>query len=108
VLPNSKGFLNFLKNFKLPALSLLISILSKVLQSSNLFSFFPPSTKTNHSSPPKESYRNKYFQDLNRKLCLENRALNDPNSPFKEKEKEGGERRSQLGGQWKVQLLGGP
>jgi hypothetical protein len=29
------------------------------------------------------------------------RAPNDLNSPFKEKEKEGGERRSQLGGQWK-------
>jgi hypothetical protein len=27
--------------------------------------------------------------------------------PFKEKEKEGGEGRSQLGGQWKVPKLGG-
>jgi hypothetical protein len=27
--------------------------------------------------------------------------------PFKEKEKEGGEGRSQLGGQWKVPFLGG-
>jgi hypothetical protein len=30
------------------------------------------------------------------------------NSPFKEKEKEGGEGKSQLGGQWKVLMLGGP
>jgi hypothetical protein len=27
--------------------------------------------------------------------------------PFKEKEKEGGEERSQLGGQWKVIMFGG-
>jgi len=27
---------------------------------------------------------------------------------FKEKEKEGGEGRPQLGGQWKVPMLGGP
>jgi hypothetical protein len=27
--------------------------------------------------------------------------------PFKKKEKEGGERRSQLGGQWKVPMFGG-
>ncbi len=27
---------------------------------------------------------------------------------FKKKEKEGGEGRSQLGGQWKVPMLGGP
>ncbi len=36
------------------------------------------------------------------------KALNDPNSPFKEKEKEGGEGRSQLDSQWKVPMLGGP
>jgi hypothetical protein len=30
------------------------------------------------------------------------------NPPFKDNEKEGGERRSQLNGQWKVLLLGGP
>jgi hypothetical protein len=28
--------------------------------------------------------------------------------PFKEKEKEGGEGRSQLDGQWKVPMFGGP
>jgi hypothetical protein len=28
--------------------------------------------------------------------------------PFKEKEKEGGEERPQLGGQWKVLMFGGP
>ncbi len=32
---------------------------------------------------------------------------NDPNSPFKEKEKKGNERRSQLGDQWKVPMFGG-
>jgi hypothetical protein len=86
----------------------LISILSKVLQTSNLLFFFPPSTKTNHSSPPKKGYGNKYFQDSNQKLCLVEGAPNDPNLPFKEKEKEGSEGRSQLGGQWKVPTLGGP
>jgi hypothetical protein len=35
------------------------------------------------------------------------RAPNDSNSPFKKKEKEGSERRSQLGGQWKVPMFGG-
>jgi hypothetical protein len=30
------------------------------------------------------------------------------NHPFKEKEKEGSEGKSQFGGQWKVPLLGGP
>jgi hypothetical protein len=34
-------------------------------------------------------------------LCPEKRALNDSNLFFKEKEKEGGEGKSQLGGQWK-------
>jgi hypothetical protein len=61
---------------------------SKILQSSNLFSLFPPSIKTHHSSPPKGSFRNKYSQDSNRKLCLENKAPNDPNLPFKEKERK--------------------
>ncbi len=52
--------MNFFKDFKLPKLPLFTSILSKVQLSSNLFSFFPPSTKTDHSSPPKESCRNKF------------------------------------------------
>jgi hypothetical protein len=39
-------------------------------------------------------------------LCPKKRAPNDPNLPFKEKEKKGGER-SQLGGQWKVPMFGG-
>jgi hypothetical protein len=33
---------------------------------------------------------------------------NDTNSPFKEKEKEGSEGRSQLNGQWKVPMFVGP
>jgi hypothetical protein len=36
------------------------------------------------------------------------KAPNDLYSPFKEKEKEGCERRIQFGGQWKVSMLGGP
>ncbi len=35
------------------------------------------------------------------------RTPNDSNSPFKNKEKAGGERRSQLGGQWKVPMFSG-
>jgi len=38
---------------------------------------------------------------------LEKRTPNDPNSPFKKKEKEGGEGKCQLGGQRKVPKLGG-
>jgi hypothetical protein len=45
---------------------------------------------------------------LNRKLCPKEIASNDPNLPFKENEKEGGEGRSQLNGQWKVPMLDGP
>jgi hypothetical protein len=55
-----------------------------------------------------EGCKNKYFQYSNRKLCLEKKTPNDLNSPFKKKEKEGDEGRSQLGGQWKVPKLGGP
>jgi hypothetical protein len=39
---------------------------------------------------------------------LRKRAPNYLNSPFKKKEKERGERRPQLGGQWKVPMFGGP
>ncbi len=35
-------------------------------------------------------------------------ATNDSNLPFKDKEKEGGEGKSQFGGQWKVPMFGGP
>jgi hypothetical protein len=35
------------------------------------------------------------------------RAPTDSNSPFKKKEKEEGEGRLQLGGQWKVLMFGG-
>jgi hypothetical protein len=34
-------------------------------------------------------------------------ATNDSNLPFKDKEKEGGEGKSQFGGQWKVPMFGG-
>jgi hypothetical protein len=61
-----------------------------------------------HSSLPNEGYENKYFQDLNRKLCVEEKASNDSNPPFKENEKEGGEGRPQFGDKWKVPMLGGP
>jgi hypothetical protein len=45
---------------------------------------------------------------LNQKLCSEEKASNDPNLPFKENEKEGGEGRSQFGDQWKAPMFGGP
>jgi hypothetical protein len=70
-----------------------------------MFSLFPPFIKNSHYSPPKEIFRKNYSQNSNKKLCPEKRARNDPNSPFKEKEKERGERRSQLGGQWKVPMV---
>jgi hypothetical protein len=37
----------------------------------------------------------------------EKKPSNHSNSPFKEKEKEGGEGRPQLGGEWKVPMLNG-
>jgi len=94
VLPKLKGFVKFFKDFKLFTLSLFISILSKLLQTFNLLSFFPPYTKINHSSPPNESCVNKYSQDLNQKLCPKEKASNDLNLSFKDNEKEGNERRS--------------
>ncbi len=63
--------MKFFKDFKLPKLSLLPSIFSKVPHSINLLSLFPPSIKTNHSSLPKENCGNKFSQDSSRKLCLE-------------------------------------
>jgi hypothetical protein len=97
----------FLYDFKLPKLSLFISILSKVLQSSNLFPLFPPSTKTNHSSPTKEIHRNKFPQNLRQKLCLEKKNQMTQIHAFKKDEKEVGEKKLQLGGLWKVPMLGG-
>ncbi len=69
MLQNPRSLVKFFENFKLSKLPLFISILSKVLLASSLFSLFPPSTKTNHSSPPKESCKNKFFQDSIQKLC---------------------------------------
>jgi hypothetical protein len=37
----------------------------------------------------------------------EKKTLDDSNSPFEKKKKEGGERRPQLGGQWKVPMFNG-
>jgi hypothetical protein len=51
---------------------------------------------------------NKYSQYLSRKLCPEKRVLNDSNSPFKKKEKERDEKKSQLSGRWKVAMLNAP
>jgi hypothetical protein len=41
-------------------------------------------------------------------LCPRKKAPNDANLPYKEKEKEGGEGKPQLGGLWKVPMFGGP
>ncbi len=45
MLPNSKGFVKHFQDFKLPTLSLPISILPNLLQPSDLLSFFLPFTK---------------------------------------------------------------
>jgi hypothetical protein len=70
---------------KLPTLSLLTSILSKLLQTSILLSFFLPSTKINHSSLPNEGFGNKYSQDLQLKIMSEIEPQNDSDSPFSRK-----------------------
>ncbi len=56
----------------------------KTITTSNLFSFFIPSTKINHSSPTKEGCENKSSQDSSWKLCMEEikNTSNDLNSPF--------------------------
>jgi hypothetical protein len=82
--------------------------LKEQILSFNLFSFFPPSNKTNCFSPPKESCKNKLS-----KIQIENYVKkNEPKMiqiyTFKNKEKEGSERRPQLDGQWKVSMFGGP
>jgi hypothetical protein len=48
------------------------------------------------------------FPRFKSKIMLKNKTPKDSNLPFKEKEKEGGERRFELGGQWKVPMLCGP
>ncbi len=68
--------------FQAPTQSLFTSILSKLLQTSILLSFFVPSTKTNHYFPPQEGCGNKYSPYLNWKLSSKKRVPNDPNSPF--------------------------
>jgi len=60
ILQNPRGLVNFKKKFKLPKLPLFISLISKILLSFDLFSFFPPSIKTNHFSPPKEKCKNNF------------------------------------------------
>ncbi len=57
MLRKSRGLMKFLKNSKF---QIYPCSFSKVLLSSSLFSLFPPFTKTHHSSPPKESFRNKF------------------------------------------------
>jgi hypothetical protein len=83
-------------------------IISKVLLSSNLFSLFSPSIKINQSSLAKENYRNKFSKIQIGKIMFEKK---NPKmiqiQAFKKKKKEGGEGRPQLGGLWKVSMLGG-
>jgi hypothetical protein len=97
MLPNPKRFVKFFQDFKLPTLSLPISILPKLQQPSNLLSFFLPSTKNySFSSYPRRLWK----QDLSifelKIMFGKERAKMIRLCPFKEK--EGG---SPLGGQWK-------
>jgi hypothetical protein len=79
MLQNPRGLVKCFKDFKLSKLPLFTSILSKVLLSCNLFSLFPPSTKNNHSSPPKEVIGTS-FSKFKSKIMFENKTPNDLNS----------------------------
>jgi hypothetical protein len=94
MLSNPRGFIKFLYDFKLPTLSLLTSILSKLLQPSNLLSFFLHLPRITHSSSTQEGYGSKPFQDFNLNLCPEREPQMIRLRPFKKKEE--GEGRSPL------------
>ncbi len=71
MLLNPIKFVKCFQDFKLPTLSIFISILSKLLQPSNLLSFFFLSSIKHYSFfSSKEGCENKSFRDLNRKSCL--------------------------------------
>jgi hypothetical protein len=111
MLPNPRGSMRFFWDFNLPTLSLLTSILSKLLQMSNIHSFFLPSPNVNHSFILFFSTRlwERVFSRFELKIILGKKKASMIWIHFlKEKENEGGERKSQLSGQWKVPLLGGP
>jgi hypothetical protein len=65
--------------FQIPNLPIFISIISKVLLSSNLFFFFPPLIKTNHFFPPKENYKNKFLNIQIKNRVRKERKVNYPN-----------------------------
>jgi hypothetical protein len=91
---NRDGLWNFFKISTSQHHPYSLPFLQNYYKTSIILSFFLPSTKTNPSFPPQKGYGNKYFQDLNWKLCPgKERAPNDPSPPFKNKEK-GGEGRS--------------
>ncbi len=52
----------------------------------HLFSFFLPSTKTNHCTPPKESCKNE-ISKTQIEIMFGKKNPNDPNCYFKENEK---------------------
>ncbi len=78
-----------------------------------IFSFLLSSTKTNHYLPLQEACGKQVFKIAWKLSPRQERALNDPSPPFKEKEKggEGGSKAwrpmecSKLGGHWNVPSL---
>ncbi len=107
MLLNSRRFMKFLQDFKLPTLSLFISILSKVLQTSNLLSLFPPLPKLIILLFPNKGVGTSIFN-----IQIENYVWKiEPQMirirSLKRTRKKEGEGRSQLNGQWKVLMLDG-
>ncbi len=100
--------MKFLYNFKFPTLSLLTSILPKYYKHQIHFPFFHHLLRIIIFFFPKKVIGTSIF-----KIQIENyvRKRKEPPMiqirPFKEKEKEGGEGRSQLDDQWKISMLGG-
>ncbi len=97
MLPSSRRFVKFSYDFKFPTLPLPTSILSKLLQPSNLPSFFLPSTKDySFFSYPKRLCEQVFSRFELKIMSGKKRAKMIRLRLFKEKEGE-----SPLKGQWK-------
>jgi hypothetical protein len=89
MLPNPRGFVKFSYDFKFPTLSLPTSILSKLLQPSNLLSFILPSTKDySFFSYPRRLWEQVFSRFELKIMSGKEKAPNDPSCLLKRKRRE--------------------